>query len=92
MSYDDDYVGELTYRRNCGASEGQWCTWASTLQGNNAQKAHWPVDTDYTRTGQQLSEKEVPASAGDEIVMHCSSSYSSLLKVYKLTHQRQVQR
>ncbi|KAE8161336.1 hypothetical protein BDV40DRAFT_289330 [Aspergillus tamarii] len=33
---------------NCGASSGQWCTWASTLQGG----------------------KQVPASAGDKLVMH----------------------
>ncbi|OOF93945.1 hypothetical protein ASPCADRAFT_52564 [Aspergillus carbonarius ITEM 5010] len=33
---------------------GQWCTWASTLEGT------------------QLGGKEVPASAGDKITMHCS--------------------
>ncbi|KNG89079.1 hypothetical protein ANOM_003427 [Aspergillus nomiae NRRL 13137] len=37
---------------NCGASSGQWCTWASTLQGT------------------QLGGKQVPASAGDKLVMH----------------------
>ncbi|KAE8381385.1 hypothetical protein BDV26DRAFT_301506 [Aspergillus bertholletiae] len=37
---------------NCGASTGQWCTWASTLQGT------------------QLGGKQVPASAGDKLVMH----------------------
>ncbi|PIG87780.1 hypothetical protein AARAC_000806 [Aspergillus arachidicola] len=36
---------------NCGASSGQWCTWASTLQGT------------------QLGGKQVPASAGDKLVM-----------------------
>ncbi|KAF7591257.1 hypothetical protein BBP40_001818 [Aspergillus hancockii] len=37
---------------NCGAKSGQWCTWASTLQGT------------------QLGGKQVPASAGDELIMH----------------------
>ncbi|KAI1362715.1 hypothetical protein F5Y08DRAFT_311245 [Xylaria arbuscula] len=37
---------------NCGASDGQWCTWASTLQG------------------EQLGGTMVPASAGDELIMH----------------------
>ncbi|KAE8148594.1 hypothetical protein BDV25DRAFT_158005 [Aspergillus avenaceus] len=37
---------------NCGASSGQWCVWASTLQGT------------------QLGGKQVPASAGDKVVMH----------------------
>ncbi|KKK13295.1 hypothetical protein P175DRAFT_0521471 [Aspergillus ochraceoroseus IBT 24754] len=39
-------------KANCGASQGQWCTWASTLQGT------------------QLGGDQVPASAGDELVMH----------------------
>lgn len=50
----------LTFDRNCGASSGQWCTWASTLQG------------------EQLGGKQVPASAGDEITMHCELAFSNL--------------
>lgn len=39
---------------NCdGATAGQWCIWASTLQGT------------------QLGGKMVPASAGDQVTMHC---------------------
>lgn len=52
------YVGleNLTIGRNCGGSPGQWCTWASTLEGT------------------QLGGREVPANAGDELVMHCMFS------------------
>ena len=29
---------------NCGASEGQWCTWASTLQGTQLGGTEVPAD------------------------------------------------
>lgn len=55
---------------NCGASEGQWCTWASTLQGMRRIVICQAADK-LINLGEQLGGDQVPANAGDELTMSC---------------------
>lgn len=57
--------------RNCGASSGQWCTWASTLEGESPWLYSINIGQANFVVGTQLGGKEVPASAGDKVTMHC---------------------
>lgn len=57
---------------NCGASEGQWCTWASTLQGMNEDLfSRQLFQARLISIGTQLGGDQVPANAGDELTMSC---------------------